>query len=511
MVAKKSLKHNTIANYIGLIYTTIIGIVVFPLYLQFLGAEAFGLVGFFVILQAWVVLFSLGMSPMLARQVAKTRGQNADFIELKKLLKSLELIFLFIALIVGFSIATASDWIANNWLKVSLLDVQDVGSCIVLMGIIVGMGFFSSLYRSGIQGMENQVRLNVVNVILATVKSIGALLLLAFITQDIVDFFIYQLVIAVFELMILSIMFYKLMPETTKVRFGFYWKIFKPIIPFAGGIAYTAVVWVLLTQLDKMILSGVLSLAEYGYFALVAIVSAGVLSITTPISNAILPRMTYLLSQGKEREMLELYRKSTQLMAVVMFPLTGMIALFSTELIFAWTGDRHAAEWAGPILFWFVLGNGILTIGAFQYYLQFAHGKLKMHVVYSTVSAIIQVPIIIYVALEHGALGVALTWFFLRVITFIIWTPIVHSKFAPNIHWPWLLKDIAPIFISTITALVVVNNININFENMERMQIFLVLIVIGLVLLVINAFVSSAVRRIVFAMVNNNGGKINAG
>jgi len=61
------LKRNTIANFIGLGYTTVIGIVIFPLYLQYLGAEAFGLVGFFTVLQAWMQLLDMGMSPLCYR------------------------------------------------------------------------------------------------------------------------------------------------------------------------------------------------------------------------------------------------------------------------------------------------------------------------------------------------------------------------------------------------------------------------------------------------------------
>ena len=84
MKSTKSLKWNASANFIGLCYTTIIGIVILPLYLQYLGAEAFGLVGFFTVLHAWMQLLDMGMSPMLSRQAAQARGGAIDFFELKK-------------------------------------------------------------------------------------------------------------------------------------------------------------------------------------------------------------------------------------------------------------------------------------------------------------------------------------------------------------------------------------------------------------------------------------------
>ncbi len=497
----RSLIWNTTANYVGLGYTTTVGIIVFPLYLQYLGAEAFGLVGFFTILQSWMQLLNMGMSPMFSRQMAQARGNNIEFIELKKLLRSLELIVFILSIIAILSIALGSGWISGHWLKVTLLPLAEVKTCIVLMGTVFGIRFFSSLYRSGIQGMENQVWLNVINIILVTLRFIGALLLLKFISQDIVYFFVYQLVISIIELTALFTFFYHSMPTTDKVKIGFFWETLKPVLPFAGGLAYASSIWILLTQTDKMILSSILPLSEYGYFALVTIITAGILQISGPISHAILPRMTYLLSHGKEKQMLRLYRKSTQLMAVIMLPLTGMIALFSTELLFAWTGDRKAAEWAGPILFWFALGNGILSLGSFQYYLQFAHGKLRIHVIFNTISAAIQVPIVIYAAFKYGALGVALTWFTLRLMTFIIWTPIVHHIFAPGIHWPWLFKDIAPNFLLTVSLLAFIRSLNIGFYSMSRIEIFSSLLGIGLTVLALNVLLSIESRTFVVNMI----------
>ncbi len=501
MQTTKTLHKNTIANYVGLGYTTIVGIVVMPLYLQFLGAEAFGLIGFFTVLLSWMQLLDMGMSPLLSRQAAMARSSKINFLELKKLLRSLELIIAILTLAVIFGISGGSDWIASNWLSIGSLVLTEVEICIVLMGVIVGLQFFSSLYRGGIRGMENQVTLNVANIVLVTFKFFGALLLLRYVTQSLVYYFAYQLIIGLLELVVLSTLLYKSLPPTNSIGFSFFWRTLKPALPFAGGIAYTSGIWVLLTQLDKLILSNVLPLSEYGYFALVAIVAAGIIQISSPISQAILPRMTYLLSQGGEQQMLLIYRNSTQLMAAIMLPLTGMIALFSTELLFAWTGDRQAADWAGPVLFWFALGNGILAISAFQYYLQFAHGKLKMHVFYNTISAIIQVPVIIFVAFEYGALGVALTWFILRLISFIIWTPIVHSKFAPGLHWPWLFVDIAPLFLSTCVMLLFIKSIGINFDSMDRSTTFFFLIGIGLVILILNMFVSSSCRKLIITFI----------
>jgi O-antigen/teichoic acid export membrane protein len=142
--------------------------------------------------------------------------------------------------------------------------------------------------------------------------------------------------------------------------------------------------------------------------------------------------------------MLGLYRKATQLVATLIFPIAGTLALFANQVLFAWTGDPEAAEWGGPMLKWFMLGNGILAIAAFQYYLQYAYGKLRLHVINSSINAIAQLPILVYAATHYGALGVAYAWFGLRLVTFFIFPGIVHHRLAPGLHFRWLFIDILP-------------------------------------------------------------------
>jgi O-antigen/teichoic acid export membrane protein len=65
------LKKNILANYASQIYVTLIGIFMVPLYIKYMGAEAYGLVGFFAMLQAWFNLLDMGLTPTTARETAR--------------------------------------------------------------------------------------------------------------------------------------------------------------------------------------------------------------------------------------------------------------------------------------------------------------------------------------------------------------------------------------------------------------------------------------------------------
>lgn len=491
-----SVKRNSIANYIGQGYTILIGIVITPLYLQYLDAESYGLVGFFALMQAWMGLVDLGLSPTLSRQVALARGQKNGFDFFKRLLKSFELIFLVLASLVIISIFFASNWLAESWIQAESLETTVIAYSIMLMGIMIGLRWFSSLYRSGINGMEDQVWLNAANIALISLKFIGALILLVFITQDVRHFFEYQLVIGVIELLVFSKRFYKKMPITRNIPglLDFDWSAVKSIAPFALSIAYTAGIWVLITQTDKLILSGVLSLAEFGYFSLVVLVVGGITILSGPISQAIMPRMTVLLTQGKKEEMLRYYSQGSQIVTFISFSVALMVGLYAEPLLYAWTGDREAASWGSKVLIWFALGNGVLAISAFQYYLQVSFGQLRLHVIGSTISAVIQVPIIYFSAVNYGAVGAGVAWFAFRTIWFIWWTPIVHNKFAPGFHLKWLFKEILPIIVVlSAVALLLSKQFELVLEK-NRLLLFAEMILLGLSLMLLSALSAPIIR-----------------
>lgn len=496
---------NSIANYIGQGYSVVIGIIIMPFYLQYLGAEAYGLVGFFVLMQAWLYMLDMGLSPTLGRQIAFARGQGNGFDTVIKLLRSFEIIFLILAVLTVSSIYFSSIWIAQHWIEAESISSDTIAYCISIMGLLIGLRWFFSLYRSGIIGMEDQVWLNIINVLIVSLKFIGALLLLQFVTKDIKHFFEYQLLVGVIEAGIVGARFYQILPiSASNYGFKFHYQSMKNIAPFALGIAYTSGIWILITQTDKLILSGILTLSEFGYFSLVTLVSGGLIILTGPIMQAILPRMTMLLSKNSPDDMLALYRKASQFVAVIVLPATFVIAFYSKELIYAWTGDMMAAEWGSHVLFWFSLGNGVLALSIFQYYLQSAYGKLRLHVIGSTISALIQIPIIYYAAVNYGAEGAGMAWFGFRLIWFMWWIPIVHKKFAPGLHVKWLLNDLLPIIIVSI-SIVSMSYYVIPVEDISsRLQLFGLLGLISLVTLLFSAFSSSAVRALLTSKITRD-------
>ena len=474
-----------------------IGILILPAYMTYLGAEAFGLIGFFTMLSAWMMLLDIGLSATISRESASLKHSPEQMIEFKRILRSVEAVFFMIALAIVAGVNFADDWIANNWLKIEKLDHLEVAYCISLMGWMIAFRWLGGLYKGALNGFENQVWLNVYGIILNSFKFIGGFILVKYISQSPSSYFEYQFGIAILELFIIHKKVYSIVPKTENFILPTL-HILKKIMPFALSIAYTSSLWIVLTNIDKLLLSNILSLKEYGYFALIAVVVNGMGVLSSPIGNAIRPRLISLLSQGLEAEMLLLYRKATQFVAVIGFAVSGTVAVFSTELLYAWTGNLQAALWAGPILFWYALGNGLMMVLAFQYYLQFAHGNLKYHVLGNTIFGFVQIAVMIWAVYMYGAIGAGIAWFGLQAIFVLFWPAYIHRKFAQGIHRDWILKDVLPMMFSSLVVLVAIKSLHVSLLSFGRVELFTILLSIGFVVLMINSLVAKDVRRMIF-------------
>lgn len=439
-----SLKKNIAANYASQIYVTLAGIVVLPLYIKYMGAEAYGLVGFFAMLQAWFNLLDIGLTPTMARESARYRGGALSVMDYRRLARALEGIFAAVALGGGLLLYASAPSIADRWLNENQLTPQEITEALQLMAIIIGCRWMCGLYRGVITGAERLVWLSGFNSLVATGRFLLVLPVLIFISATPKAFFSFQLGMALIELGGLTWMAYRLLPGVpVNQRIQWQWAPLRPVLKFSLSIAFTSSVWVLVTQTDKLILSKVLPLADYGYFTIVVLVASGVMIISGPISSALMPRLTRLHAEGRDGELISTYRQATQVAAVVGIPAATALAYYAPEVLWLWTADQELVRRVSEVLTLYAAGYGILVVSAFPYYLQYAKGNLTLHLIGNLIFALILIPTIIWAARSYGMVGAGWVWLLSNLAIFIFWQPIVHRRFARGLHLGWLLKDIA--------------------------------------------------------------------
>lgn len=459
-----SLKRNILASYASQIYVTLVGILILPLYLKYMGAEAYGLVGFFTMLQAWFNLLDMGLTPTVARETARFRGGATDALSYRRLLRALQLIFFAVALLGGGAMFVFSGLIADGWLKVQTLPLAQVQLALQLMAVGVALRWMSGLYRGCISGAERLVWLGGFNAFVATLRFVGVLPVLIWVGHSPAVFFSYQLLVAVVELAGLAAKAYGLFPAVPPGQpLGWspasLFAPIKPVLRFSLTIAFTSSVWVMVTQTDKLVLSKLLPLADYGYFTLAVLAASGVTMISGPISGALLPRMARLQAEGDEAGLISLYRNATQMIAIIAIPACLVLIFFAEQVLWVWTGDEHAAAQATPVLRLYAMGNGFLAMAAFPYYLQFAKGDLKLHLIGNFIFLVLLIPALIVATLQFGTIGAGYAWLAANAVYFFAWVPVIHKRFERGLHKKWMLIDVAPISLIALVTVVIAEQV----------------------------------------------------
>ena len=137
----------------------------------------------------------------------------------------------------------------------------------------------------------------------------------------------------------------------------------------------------ILTQMDKVVLSKLLTLEEFGGYTLAGLLASGLLVLLTPTFNTIYPRLSALVANGNNGELIDLYRTGTQLLSGIIFPVAIVVAFFSQDLIYVWTGDLDLALSVAPIVSLLIIGTSINGVMIFPYALQLAYGLTRTIVV----------------------------------------------------------------------------------------------------------------------------------
>lgn len=435
-----SLKKNVIANFVGQGWAALMAIAFVPVYIDYLGLEAYGLIGFFTMLQVWLSILDAGLSPTLGREMARYRGGLHNIVSIHGLLQSMQWVFLGISVIIVLITCSLSPWLSTNWLSFKSLDINTVQEALNISAIVIATRLFSGLYRSAILGLQNQVGLNLINIAFATLKGLGVVLALKYISPTVKTFFIYQAIISLIEAIILRQYLLHLIPKPQvkqKLSFG----PLKEVKNFAGGMFAVTLLATFLTQADKLILSKLLPLSDFGKYALASLVASSVTIVFQPLSNAIRPKLAELVASDNVNEIAERYHNISQLYTILVVPVGTVMCIFSAHILLLWTRNWEITQDTSIYLSLLSIGyllNGLMNA---PYALQLAYGQTRYAVVSNFLGAVLLVPSLIIFINLFGTIAAPVIWILLNLGYFSITVPIMHKKLLKNEMHKWYWTD----------------------------------------------------------------------
>lgn len=463
-----------------------------PLYIRHLGIEAYALVGLFGLIQAWMWLLDLGMTPTLTREMARSTSGVMPPQAIRDLLRSLEYVALAIAVVAGGAIILASGYLANHWLKVEQLPITTVVEAIMLIGLVVASRFCESIYRSALIGLHQQVWFNAVNAGLSTLRYGGAALLVIFVWPSILAFFVWQLVVSLLTLGILAHRLYSSLPSPPQpARFSR--AALDEVKKFAIGVLGINLLGTLLMQVDKVLLSRFLPLEAFGHYMIATSICGMLMLIVFPVTQAIGPvlvqRMAAHDANGLERD----YHLGAQLIAVIVVPVAVMMVLFARDMLYAWSGDAALARDVAPVLALLVLGTLLNALIQLPNVAMLAFGSTRIQLWVNAVAVVVMIPLLFLVVPQFGPTGAASVWLLVNIGYVLVELPLIHRQILHGQLWP-LYRDamLLPALAATVAGLACLQ-LRAHIE-LDRIELILYLAVAGVVCMAAAAMAAPAVR-----------------
>lgn len=435
------VRSNIVANLIGNVWTAVMSLVFVPVYLHYLGIEAYALIGVFATLQALFSVLDMGLGSTANRELARLTVEPEGAVVARNLIRTLEVIYWGVAIFIGAAIALLAPVITHHWIKPGALDPALIQKAITIMGVSAALQWPMGLYSGGMMGLQRQVLQSSLVAGMMTVRGVGAVLVLSLISSSIVTFFLWQVLISGFYTLLLRWMLWRSLPFASTSPI-FEVAQFRRIWRFAAGLSGISLSVILLTQMDKVLLSRVLSLEMFGYYTLAGVTATSLTRLVGPVFYAVYPRFSQLVAAGEQDALKQLYHRSSQLMTVMILPAAIVISLFSKELLLLWTRDPITAGNTHTILSVLIIGTALNGLMNIPYALQLAYGMTKLAFYSNVIAVILLVPLMVFMASRYGAVGAASVWVLLNAGYIVFQLQLMHRRILRGEAFRWYLADV---------------------------------------------------------------------
>jgi O-antigen/teichoic acid export membrane protein len=367
-----SIKRNIVASYFGNAWASATNLLFVPIYIHYLGIEAYGVVGFLSTLQAWLAFSDFGMGPAVALEMARYKGGMSTPRHVREVVATTEIFVAGVALVVFLLIAGLASAVAQHWLQAPEALEGDIAWAISAMGVVIGLRLFGGIYAGAYTGLQELVQLNVLRSIFATARALGAVAVLAFVSPTLAAYFVFQVAATLAEVIAMRIVMRRLIPAAPDAS-TFSMRALREIRGFAGGMTVISLLALLLTQTDKLLLSRLLPLADFGHYAFAAAVGSALYILVGPIRTVAQARFAELVGSGQRIELGRAYHLFTLLVVAAVLPAASILILLPDHVLLLWTRDPLLTEGAAPLVCLLTIGTTMNALVNIPYAMQLAH------------------------------------------------------------------------------------------------------------------------------------------
>ena len=291
-------------------------------------------------------------------------------------------------------------------------------------------------------GLQRQVLVNVILIVTGTLRSLGAILILWLVSPTIEAFLAWQVVASIIGSVAFFVTLWWSLPKHQESA-RFRGNILVGVWKYAAAISANAIIGIVLSQLDKVLLSKMLSLEMFGYYSLAATVGSCIWMVILPFQSAIFPRFVQLHEATQTDELRLFFHRASQFLSLVLFPVSALLIVFSREILFLWLHDPAVVRQCHLIVSLLVFGtmlNGIVSVPGCS---ASAFGWPQLVTYTNLIQAVAIIPLIVGLVGYWQGVGAGLAWVVLNSTYVIFMVPFYFRRYLRGEAGAWYFRDIA--------------------------------------------------------------------
>jgi O-antigen/teichoic acid export membrane protein len=373
--------------------------------------------------------------------------------ESRNLLRTLEVLFLGVAVCIALIVFFSSSIIAKDWLNSATDQLDQFRRSIQLMGLAMAIRLPVDMYYAGLIGLQRQVISNAFLSIFSTLRHAVTILVLVVISSTVEAFFACQVFTNLLELMVVRcVAWSSLQGCASSPQFSL--RIIKKIYPYAMGMAGISLISILLSQVDKIVVSKILSLEAFTAYSIAALVARAPVILVQPIADAVHPRLTQLVAE-KSSHLKEVYLQACMFLSILVYPTGVVVAFFAEVILRTWSRNPALAETSCEAAAILTLGSIFIAAMLVPYYLALAHGWTSLNLVIGLCSLLVIVPLTVMLTQKYGLTGASVGWLVLNAGILIPYVLILHRYTLPDVNFDWFVRcNFVPLLVSVAIVLI---------------------------------------------------------
>jgi O-antigen/teichoic acid export membrane protein len=417
--APSRVTHNILYNLLGQGAVLVLSFIAVRFIFRRLGADAYGLISFNVLLTALVTTAAeLGISSTTVREVSAFSHTEPDYV--RDLIRTASLLYWGLWLAFAVAIFAAAPLLVSNWVQLTTLTPAAAVEPLRVLSIAALTALPRTLYVSLFRGRQRMEFNNAIDVATSLVQQGGVvaiivargsfLVVAAWIAASMVASVLAYLVIAG-----------RMFGWRTLIP-GYSVEVVRRNLRFSGHMMSISILSLVQTQTDKVLVSRLLPISSLGLYSFISTLGTRATFVTTAVAQAALPSLSRLHQAGAGEELKGQYRRLQDLVCFGTLPVFAGIVFFSRPLFGYLFSDSIAVTLLLPTAF-LSLGffmNATITI---PYTVSLAVGRPEIAVRLNLVALLVVTPVTAALVYAFGIPGAAFSWVFYHLFAYVYTVP----------------------------------------------------------------------------------------